>query len=76
MKRFLSFLCVMFATMMLLCAQEQVLFSSSAKADVDGYDYVSNFEIDSKSGYFNKSQLMILEPNEKGLRFIATNILQ
>ena len=74
MKRFLSFLCVMFATMMLLCAQEQVLFNSAAKADVDGYDYVSNFEIDSRSGYFNKSQLMILEPNEKGLRFIATKV--
>ena len=74
MKRFLSFLCVMFATMMLLCAQEQVLFSSAAKADVDGYDYVSNFEIDSKSGYFNKSQLTILEPNERGLRFIATKV--
>ena len=74
MKRFLSFLCVMFATMMLLCAQEQVLFNSAAKADVDGYDYVSNFEIDSKSGYFNKSQLTILEPNEKGLRFIATKV--
>ena len=70
MKRFLLFLCVMLTTM-LLCAQEQVLFNSAAKADVDGYDYVSNFEIDSRSGYFNKSQLMILEPNEKGLRFIA-----
>ena len=74
MKRFLSFLCVMFATCMLLCAQEQVLFSSAAKADVDGYDYVSNFEIDSTSGYFNKSQLTILEPNEKGLRFLATKV--
>ena len=74
MKRFLSFLCVMFATMMLICAQEQVLFNSAAKAEVDGYDYVSNFEIDSRSGYFNKSQLMILEPNEKGLRFIATKV--
>lgn len=74
MKKFLSFLCVMFATCMLLCAQEQVLFSSAAKADVDGYDYVSNFEIDSTSGYFNKSQLTILEPNEKGLRFLATKV--
>lgn len=64
----------MFTTMMLICAQEQVLFNSAAKADVNGYDYVSNFEIDSKSGYFNKSQLMILEPNEKGLRFIATKV--
>ena len=61
-------------TTMLLCAQEQVLFNSAAKADVDGYDYISNFEIDSKSGYFNKSQLMILEPNERGLRFIATKV--
>lgn len=67
-------MCVMFATCMLLCAQEQVLFSSAAKADVDGYDYVSNFEIDSTSGYFNKSQLTILEPNEKGLRFLATKV--
>lgn len=73
MKRFLSFLCVMFATCMLLCAQEQVLFSSSAKADVDGYDYTSNFEISSTSGYFDKSELAILEPNEKGLRFLAVN---
>ena len=73
MKRFLLFLRVMLTTM-LLCAQEKVLFSSAAKADVDGYDYVSNFEIDSKSGYFNKSQLTILEPNEKGLRFIATKV--
>lgn len=74
MKRFLSFLCVMFATCILLCAQEQVLFSSAAKADVDGYDYVSNFEISSTSGYFNKSELTILEPNEKGLRFLATKV--
>lgn len=73
MKRFLSLLCVMFATCMLLCAQEQVLFSSAAKADVDGYDYTSNFEISSTSGYFDKSELTILEPNEKGLRFLAVN---
>ena len=64
----------MFATCMLLCAQEQVLFDSAAKADVDGYDYVSNFEIDSTSGYFNKSQLTILEPSERGLRFCATKV--
>ena len=48
MKRFLSFLCVMFATMMLLCAQEQVLFSSAAKADVDGYDYVAILKLTQK----------------------------
>ena len=28
-----------------LFAQEQVLFDATAKPDLDGYDYVSNFEI-------------------------------
>lgn len=64
----------MLTTMMLLCAQEQTLFSSSVKADLDGYDYVSNFEITSESGYFNKSDLMILTPNEKGMRFYARGV--
>lgn len=57
-----------------LSAEEAVLFSSSAKADLDGYDYVSNFEITSESGYFTKKNLQILEPNEKGVRFIATGV--
>lgn len=61
----------MFATMMLLCAQEQVLFDASVKADLDGYDYVSNFEMRSDSGYFTKDSFKILEPNDKGIRFMA-----
>lgn len=55
-------------------AEEKVLFDSSASSDLDGYDYVSNFEITSDSGYFKKDQLKIVEPNEKGLRFIATKV--
>lgn len=57
-----------------LFAEEAILFSSSAKADLDGYDYVSNFEITSNSGYFTKDNLKILAPNDKGLRFFANNV--
>lgn len=55
-------------------AQEQILFDSSVKADLNGFDYVSNFEITSDSGYFSKSNLEIIEPNEKGIRFCAKNV--
>ena len=55
-------------------ADEQVLLKYDAKADVEGYDYVSNFEIVSDSGYFTKDTLKILEPNEKGFRFLASNV--
>lgn len=57
-----------------LFAQEQVLFDATAKADLYGYDYVSNFEIISESGYFTKDELKILQPNEKGIRFMATGV--
>lgn len=55
-------------------AEESILFKSDAKADLDGFDYVSNFEIVSESGYFNKKNLKILKPNEKGIRFYADNV--
>lgn len=74
MKKLFTFVAVLFATTMLLSAQEQVLFDSSAKADLDGYDYISNFEITSESGYFTKKNLQILTPTEKGIRFLATNV--
>lgn len=57
-----------------LSATEYTLLSSDAKAEFEGYDYVSNFEITSESGYFTKDDLKILEPNEKGFRFMATNV--
>lgn len=55
-------------------ADEAVLFKSDASANLDGYDYVSNFEITSESGYFTKKNLQIHDPTEKGLRFLATNV--
>ena len=73
MKKFLSILLSIFLITMVF-AEEKVLFDSSAKSDLDGYDYISNFEITSDSGYFKSNQLQILEPNEKGIRFIATNV--
>ena len=70
MKKILSLFAILFA-MFTLSAQEQVLFDAAVKADLDGYDYVSNFEMRSDSGYFTKDSFKILEPNDKGLRFMA-----
>lgn len=75
MKRILSLVAVVFLTAMMLCGEEKVLFDSSAKADLDGYDYISNFEMTSDSGYFKGvGKLEILEPNEKGIRFLAKDV--
>lgn len=57
-----------------LFAETNVLLSSSASASLDGYDFVSNFEIDSQSGYFQKDDLKILPANEKGFRFMAMGV--
>lgn len=48
-----------------LFAKEDILIKSDAVADLEGYDFVSNFEITSDSGRFKNSDLKILEPNEK-----------
>lgn len=75
MKKYLSLILVLITTITFnLFAQEQVLFDATAKVDLDGYDYVSNFEIVSESGYFTKDELKILQPNEKGIRFMATDV--
>lgn len=57
-----------------LFAKEDILIKSDAVADLEGYDFVSNFEITSDSGRFKNSDLMILAPNEKGFRFLAKNV--
>lgn len=57
-----------------LFAKEDILIKSDAVADLEGYDFVSNFEITSDSGMYKKSDLKILEPNEKGFRFLAKNV--
>lgn len=75
MKKYLSLILVLITTITFnLFAQEQILFDATAKVDLDGYDYVSNFEIVSESGYFTKDELKILQPNEKGIRFMATDV--
>lgn len=74
MKKIFAFFAVLSCCIAALIAQEQTLFDASAKADLNGYDYVSNFEITSESGYFSKADLKILEPNEKGIRFYARGV--
>lgn len=55
-------------------SDEAFLLKSDAVADFEGYDYVSNFEITSKSGYYPQTNLKILPPNESGFRFMAMNV--
>lgn len=57
-----------------LFAKENILIKSDVAADLEGYDFVSNFEITSDSGRFKNSDLKILPPNEKGFRFLAKNV--
>lgn len=57
-----------------LFAKEDILIKSDVAADLEGYDFVSNFEITSDSGRYKKSDLKILPPNEKGFRFLAKNV--
>ena len=45
-----------------LFAKENILIKSDVAADLEGYDFVSNFEITSDSGRFKNSDLKILEP--------------
>ena len=72
MKKLIS-LVLMVCSLTFLMAEEKKLFDSSISADLDGFDYVKNFEIVSDSGHFSKKDLIILEPNENGLRFAAVN---
>lgn len=58
----------------LLFAEETVLIKSDATAELEGFDFISNFEIKSDSGQFTKFDLEILPPNEKGFRFLAKNV--
>lgn len=66
-KLFLS----IFMLSALLFAEEAILISSDTKADLNGYDYVSNFTVTSNSGFFTKDDFIIKEPNENGFRFLA-----
>ena len=64
-KIILSIFLMLFA---MLFAQENILLKSDAQAELNGYDYVKNFTVNSTSGYFTKDSFKILEPNEKGFR--------
>lgn len=55
-------------------AEENYLIKSDVSTSLEEYDFVSNFEITSDSGWFTNDKLMILTPNEKGFRFIAKDV--
>ena len=77
MKKIFSLICVMFLTMMALCAEESILLTSSTPANLgEGIEYTKNFNATSKSGYFGGSlcELKSLEPSEKGFSAMATNV--
>ena len=77
MKKIFSLICVMFLTMMALCAEESILLASSTPANLgEGIEYAKNFNATSKSGYFKGSlcELKSLEPSEKGFRAMAVNV--
>ncbi len=77
MKKIFSLICVMFLTMMALCAEERILLNSSTSANLgEGIEYAKNFNATSKSGYFKGSlcELKSLEPSEKGFRAMAVNV--
>ena len=57
-------------------AEETVLLKSDVTASLEDYDFASNFEITSDSGWFTKDKLVILQPNEKGFRFMAKDVPQ
>ena len=74
MKRILTLITVLITVSLYCFSDEAFLLKSDSVADFEGYDYVSNFEITSSSGYFPKSNLKILPPNKSGFRFLATNV--
>lgn len=72
MKKLLVLLGMLFCVS--LFAEETVLIKSDASAELEGFDFISNFEITSDSGWFTNDKLMILSPTEKGFRFLAKEV--
>lgn len=69
---------VIFALLLLtpfLVAEEKSLLDTSVKSDIDGYDFISNFEVTSDSGWFNSKDLTILN-NDDGIVVKAENVPQ
>lgn len=72
MKKLLIILGMLFCAS--LFAEETVLIKSDASAELEGFDFITNFEIASDSGWFSNDKLFILSPNEKGFRFMAKGV--
>lgn len=72
MKKIFTVLLLLLCTS--LFAEETVLIKADASAELEGFDFVTNFEITSDSGWFTNDKLFILDPNDKGFRFMAKDV--
>ena len=57
-----------------LFAETTELFNSNSNASLDDYSYITNFEIDSNSGYFVKGKNLAINPTADGIEAIAWNV--
>lgn len=66
----------LFALLIASClfAETTELLNSSSNASLDDYNYISNFEIDSDSGYFVKGKNLKINSTADGIEAIAWNI--
>lgn len=60
---------------MTVFAEQSKLLDTSVKSDLEGYDYISNFEAVSDSGYFRNEDLVIFN-NGDGIVVKAENVPQ
>lgn len=73
MKKLISLFLATFLVAMVF-ADETNLFSSDSTANLDGYEYISNFEVDSDSGYFVKGKNLAISSSKDGVEAIAWRV--
>lgn len=73
MKKLISLFLATFLVAMVF-ADETNLFSSDSTANLDGYEYISNFEVDSDSGYFVKGKNLAITSSKDGVEAIAWGV--
>ena len=61
-------------TASLLFAETTELLNSNSNASLDSYSYITNFEIDSNSGYFVKGKNLAINSTAEGIEAIAWNV--
>ena len=73
MKKFIGLFLATFLVANIF-ADESDLFNTETTANLDGYEYISNFEIDSDSGFFIKGKNLAISSSKDGVEAIAWNV--